>query len=97
MKLPIPKYEFLLASWSALGFYRGVHSYKYEIETYTKRYSKPVRYLYSAMLLHGIVGSSLYLFPLLWPITMAKEIYRIEVNLRGLNEDKQTRYYNELL
>jgi hypothetical protein len=97
MKHPIPKYRFLLAYWSALGFYRGVNSYKYENETYTKRYAKPVRYLYSATLLYGITGSVIYLFPVLLPITIAKEIYRIEVNLRGLNDDKKTRYYNELL
>lgn len=38
----------------------------------------------------------MYANPLLFPITASKEIYRLEVNLRNLENEKKTDYYNNL-
>ena len=39
----------------------------------------------------------MYLNPFLLPIFIYKELYRLEVNIRGLDEEKKERKYNGLL
>jgi hypothetical protein len=95
-------------SWAALGFYRGVKMYNYnyggkkhlEYE-YIKNTNKP--YLYSKTIenggkrfLSGLMGTVFYLNPFFWFIYIPKEIYRLEVNIRGLEDEKKSTYYNEL-
>ena len=46
--------------------------------------------------MYGMVGIGLYIHPLFLPFTIYKECYRMEINIRGLNE-KNDKYYNELL
>lgn len=79
-------------SWGVLGFMRGLNSYDYNHEFKSNKES----YLYSSKGLQGLLGIVLYLNPVLLPIHMHKEIYRLEVNLRGLEEDKKKGYYNNL-
>jgi hypothetical protein len=38
----------------------------------------------------------MYLNPLFLPIFIYKESYRLEVNVRGLDEEKKTSKYNEV-
>jgi len=79
-------------SWSLLGFKRGLNSYDYN---YNK--SKSIHketYLYISKGQQGLIGLFLYINPLLLPINIYKEIYRLEVNIRGLEEDKKSDYYN---
>jgi hypothetical protein len=79
-------------SWGLLGFKRGLHSYDYK---YTKSIHKEP-YLYISKGQQGFWGLFLYINPLLLPINMYKEMYRFEVNLRGLEEEKKTDYYNTI-
>ena len=80
-------------SWTLLGFKRGLQSYDYH---YHKSIHKEP-YLYISKGQQGFMGIFLYLNPLLLPFTTYKEIYRLEVNLRGLEEEKKTDYYNHIL
>lgn len=83
-----------IASWSALGFYRGIKSYDYEHKKLESRSYNPNTYLYSYRITRGAMSAAFYLCPLFLPITVPKEIYRAEVVLRGLEAEKNTDYYN---
>jgi hypothetical protein len=76
-------------SWGLLGFTRGLNSYDH---TY-----KSKEYLYTSKVPHGLWGILLYMNPLLFPIIVYKEMYRLEVNLRGLDKEKKTDYYNHII
>ena len=75
-------------SWCGLGFIRGRNSYKYE---------KKENHLYVNSVCYGIYGIGLYINPFLLPLLLHKEIYRLEVDLRNLENEKNTKYYNNLL
>jgi len=77
-------------SWTMLGFRRGLQSYDYHHKS-----KEP--YLYISKGQQGFLGIFLYLNPLLAPFHLYKEMYRLEVNLRGLEEEKKTDYYNRIL
>jgi len=92
------KYKYTIAiigstSWGGLGFIRGVNSYKY---TQEKSYKKEA-YLYTSSVMHGFVGSLMYVNPIFLPFFIYKEIYRLEANIRDLELEKNSRYYNELI
>jgi len=53
-------------------------------------------YFYLSSISNGFFGSELYILPFTIPICLMKEIYRIEINLRNLDEEKKTRFYNTL-
>lgn len=83
----------LTGAWTILGFTRGIRSYEY---TYNKR--KDIGpHLYSAQIMHGLLGSIIYINPVLICRVLLKELYRAEVNIRGLEDEKKTDYYNEIL
>jgi hypothetical protein len=42
------------------------------------------------------MGAGIYLFPAFLIVTLPKELYRFEVALRGMDEEKSSPYYNEL-
>ena len=46
---------------------------------------------------YGIFGIIMYVNPVTFPAVFAKEIYRLEVNIRGLNENKEKDFYNDIL
>ena len=88
--------------WIALGFYRGVklynYKYNYELIEYEKKedkkYAKKPTYFYAECFGTSLYGGLLYINPFLLPITFSKEIYRLEVNLRNLdNEKEKDEYY----
>jgi hypothetical protein len=95
---------FILSSWLSLGFYRGTkyygHDYKkdfikYEEKKDNKYYTlvKP-QYFYTHSFCFGLFGMLLYTFPITVVLVIPKEIYRLEVNIRGLNEEKENdKYY----
>jgi hypothetical protein len=84
MRIPI-------LGWSGLGFYRGMMDYQHTVS----KYEHP--YLYTSQFLHGIAGSICYLNPCLVFIFVPKELYRLEVNLRGMEHEKTTDKYNEIM
>ena len=91
----------LFLGWSLLGFYRGQNSYDYDYCKNTKNSIKynieQKSYLYSKRIGNGFFGSVIYSNPFLLIITIPKEIFRLEVNIRNLENEKNTDYYNDLL
>jgi len=83
------------ASWSGLGYIRGINSYKYHHNKYETE--KKEDYLYASLMLYGFFGIGIYANPFLLPFTIYKEIYRFEVDVRNLEDEKKTRFYNSLL
>ena len=77
-------------SWCGVGFLRGINSYNYSHNKYES-------YLYTSSIIEGIFGIILYANPILFPFTLYKEIYRLEINSRNLENEKKSRYYNELI
>lgn len=82
-----------LFGWCALGFKRGLSDYDYS----HNKYCKDNTYLYSNKIGMGTFGIICYLNPFFIPILTVKEIYRLEVNLRNLEKEKNTDKYNKLL
>ena len=80
-------------SWCGLGFIRGINSYKYN----HKKYEKNEDYLYVNLLLNGVFGIFMYVNPLFLPLSIYKELYRLEINLRNLENEKNTKFYNDIL
>jgi len=83
----------IITGWSVLGFKRGLNFYDYKY----KKYNQKDVYLYSLKTFNGFFGTLLYLNPFLFPIMITKEIYRLEVNIRNIEYEKNSDYYNELL
>lgn len=79
-------------SWCGLGFIRGINSYKY---THNNETNKPFIYLNS--IITGFAGYGIYACPPLIPILIYKELYRLEVNLRNLENEKNSQCYKHLL
>jgi hypothetical protein len=77
--------------WAGLGFYRGVQLYNYR---YENGYNKT--YFYLGCFFKGVFGGLLYITPFLLPLIIIKEIYRLEVEIKGINEEKNHSFY-ELL
>jgi hypothetical protein len=74
--------------WCGLGFIRGVKSYAYE-----KKKTTLDTYLYLNAVGYGCCGILLYANPFLMPLSIYKEIYRLEVTVRQLDK---TDYYHQL-
>ena len=83
-------------SWTALGFKRGMNSYDYN-HSNNKIYKSSTKPLYIDKSVWGLFGIVLYLTPIFCFMVAYKEVYRLEVNLRGLEEEKKTTYYNEVI
>ena len=73
--------------WGSLGFKRGLDSYDHP---------KPSLYFYKNKIIHGVIGSIFYINPIMLFFTINKELYRIEVNLRNLEEEKQKNSYYDI-
>ena len=71
----------LFIGWCLLGFYRGQNSYDYN-------FSYIETYLYSKRITHGICGMMMYACPIFIAITLPKELFRLEVNIRNLENEK---------
>ena len=78
--------------WCGLGCVRGIKSHIY---THNK-YNKNEPYMYSNSIVHGFYGIIIYANPALLPFTLHKELYRLETNIRKLEHEKNSKYYNDL-
>lgn len=70
------------------------YSYAYALEPKLPS-NKPAKY-FITNILFGLYGSCLYIYPLSGLLYFFKEIYRLEVYLRNLPDEKKKRYYNTL-
>jgi hypothetical protein len=87
-----------ICGWPILGFNRGINSYNYHYSNNKLyQYSENKKYLYTDAFMWGLGSTLVYLNPFMCFITLAKEIYRLEVNLRGIEDEKKTEYYNKVL
>jgi len=83
---------------SLLGFKRGIQNYNYEHNKLVKKYpNQKDSYLYTRAVLDGAFGAVFYVFPVTNLFMLPKEIYRLEVNLRNLEDEKKSNYYNSLM
>ena len=57
---------------------------------------KPEKF-YISQLGHGCFGTVIYIIPFMCIFPVIKELYRLEINLRGLEEEKKKRDYYNLL
>lgn len=78
--------------WCGLGFYRGINYYKYN----HNKYETKENFLYSSSIVYGFYGLFIYANPFLLPILSYKEIYRLECNVRNLENEKKEYYYRLL-
>jgi hypothetical protein len=87
-----------------IGFYRGCKWYDYTYNIDLAHYEKyninneetSPKYFYSERMLHGFVGTCVFILPGFGFISLAKEIRRLEINLRGLDDEKNKKTYYEL-
>ena len=91
-----------ILGWPALGFKRGMNSYDYYYSNNKlyRNYDKSEKakpHLYLHKIAWGFGGMLWYLNPVGVFFGLYKEAYRIEVNLRGLEDEKKIDYYNEVL
>lgn len=84
-------------SWIVLGFYRGRAQYIYKYNTDCKNYTctKP-RFMVTSCILSGLIGTAAYILPITMPFIIYKEIYRLEMNIHGMEEDINSPYYYDL-
>jgi hypothetical protein len=89
-----------------LGFYRGAGHYKFNHTIEMARYEKSVQeknsnkkpeFFYHQYFISGIFGMMLYGNPISLLIMLPKELYRLEVNLRNMEDEKKTSNYNDIL
>ena len=83
------------SSFATLGVYRGVSSYNYDFKANT-RMGNIKTYLYTSAAFRGGVYGILYISPIVNLFIISKELYRLEVNLRGIKEEMDTSLYYEL-
>ena len=96
----------IMSGSSVLGFYRGVghytYNYKNEMDKYEKNKEKSYNliekpnFFYYKCFSCGIFGMIIYVNPLTFIYMIPKELYRLEVNLRKMEDEKKTDYYNDI-
>lgn len=64
--------------WGILGFKRGIDQYEYEY----KYLNNKMTYIYTEKIIYWIIGFIIYINPVLLHVSISKEIYRIEINIR---------------
>lgn len=80
--------------WGMLGYKRGINNYEYE---YSNNQYNKMTYLYIDKISYGIYGICLYINPILLPMSVYKEVYRLEINMRKLESEKKSKYYNLII
>ena len=80
--------------WCGLGFKRGLNAYEY---SQNNKYNKNESFIYSNSIIDGIFGVIMYANPILLPLTLHKELYRLEINARNLENEKKSSYYNDII
>jgi len=91
IKMLNKKYIYVAIGNGLLGFKRGIDDYNYEFK------NSNTEYMYSSKILRGFFGTICYINPGLLFITIPKELYRLEVNIRDMKHHKDSDYYNKLL
>ncbi len=87
----------LMGIWPLLGFKRGMDSYNHhhsKNDLYIKQQGPP---LFINKIGWGIFSACAYINPVIIPFVLYKEVYRLEINIRGLEEEKKKDYYNEVI
>jgi hypothetical protein len=80
------KLKVLYFLWISLGYKRGLDNY---------HHSNPSLYLYKNKVLNGLMASIMYASPVVSPFVLNKEIFRLEVYIRNLEDEKnKTSYYD---
>ncbi len=102
-----PRKATVWGMYTGLGFYRGVQSQKFmvdkdnqhaqEMATIRNNEYKPEKIMYSKCILHGLFGGIVYNNLFFMPVTISKEVYRLEINLRNIEDGKKTEFYNSVL
>jgi hypothetical protein len=54
---------------------------------------KPTNF-YITRMMYGFYGASFYAIPFTGPMCAVKELYRIEIHLRNIDNEKKTKFYN---
>lgn len=82
--------------YGCLGFYRGLQKDDYEYQEKVKKkgpdYMQNHPRMYLKAGLYGIIGLCLYIAPIMMLFTFQKELYRLEIDSRGLK--RKPDYYN---
>jgi len=96
-KIPIIMY----GSWGLLGSYRGIKYYNFRHEEEMKYYLKDTKNnkkpqdFYSSKITVAALWTVIYILPFCCILPATKEIKRLEIYLRGLEEEKKKpEYYN---
>ena len=74
--------------------------YKKDILKYPEiSFTAPIKptYFYITSFITGLSGLYFYIFPITAPICLVKEIYRLEINLRDIDDEKKTKFYNTII
>ena len=88
-------------SWSLLGYKRGINDYEYRFKNWSNiikndtKIFKNTKYLEKISI--GMIGIMVYACPLFIFYTLPKEIYRLNVNIKNLENEKNTHYYKSLI
>jgi hypothetical protein len=80
-------------SWCGIGFVRGVNSHNFS--HFKNETKEPI--IYTNSFIYGFFGLFMYANPIFLPISIYKEIYRLEVDIRNLENEKKSRFYNDIL
>jgi hypothetical protein len=88
-----------ILGWPILGCKRGLNSYDYnhsnnKLYRSSRNLSGP---FYIDKMCWGVAGILIYLNPVSFLFVLYKEVYRLEINLRGIEDEKKSEYYNEIL
>jgi len=82
--------------WSLLGFNRGLKLYDYKYKK-DKEHNSEKTYFYSSKIFYGFYGTLIYTNPIFIFTTIPKEIYRLEIIIRGIESEKNKDEYYELI
>lgn len=96
------------ALFSCVGIYRGINYYNYSYQNKIKNYKthkmqypkttmKIPKYYVSDAITNGCIGFIIYCNPITMPYAVYKEILRLEINIRGYDDEKETDKYHDLL
>ena len=54
-------------------------------------------YFFITSIYYGLFEFAIYIIPITFPLAFWKELYRLEIKFRNINDEKNERYYNELI
>lgn len=88
-----------IISLPSLGFYRGISDYNYNYKQEQKRKdtNNQPKYYYTNCFVIGLVGIVMYINPFMLPINLFNEAKRVEINIRGLEDEKTYDNYYKLI